>query len=335
MIKNTVVITKTQIERLITMEEVINSVELAFTEDALLNVQMPAKKYMFFDDITNKTTGDLRIMPCYMEGTRAAGVKCVNVHPENPSKHNLPTVMAVIELIDPDTGFPIAIMDGTSITNMRTGASAGVATKYLARKDSEVCGFVGAGVQSLLAFTALNEVMDISEVKISSKGHITAEELASTISKKFGIEASAVYNVKDAVTGADVVTTTTPSRLPIVKSEWVEEGTHINAIGADAPGKQELESELLLKSKIVIDEWEQATHSGEINVPLERGVIKKEDVYSKLGDIIINKKPGRDNEQEITVFDSTGLAVQDIATAWCVYQKSLSKGTGQKIDLMS
>ena len=334
MIKNTLVITKTQIEELICMKDVLNSVEVAFSEDALLNVQMPAKNYMFFDNKENNTHGDLRIMPCFINNTKAAGVKCVNVHPENPSKHNLPTVMAVIELIDPDTGFPIAIMDGTSITNMRTGASAGVATKHLARKDSEVCGFVGAGVQSLLAFMALNEVLDISEVKISSRSHVTADKLTGTITENYGIDATAVYDVKDAVAGADVVTTTTPSRVPIVKSDWVNEGTHINAIGADAPGKQELESELLLKSKIIIDEWKQARHSGEINVPLEEGIIKKEDVYAKLGDIIIDKKPGRENDGEITIFDSTGLAVQDIATAWYVYQKSVSRGMGQKISLM-
>ena len=173
-------------------------------------------------------------MPCSVIGS-IAGVKAVNVHPDNPEKFNLPTVMAVIELIDPDNGYPLAIMDGTSITNMRTGAAAGLATKYLARKNSENVGFVGSGVQALLSFLALNEVMKIKEIKISSRTLESRENLARIIRDKYGIDAIAVKNVKEAVTGMDVVTTTTPSRTPLVLSKWVDDGTHINAMGAEHP----------------------------------------------------------------------------------------------------
>ncbi|HEX7467333.1 MAG TPA: ornithine cyclodeaminase family protein [Methanobacterium sp.] len=192
------------------MDEVIKSVETAFTEEANCNIDMPAKKYLYFNQNTAKSPGDLRIMPCSVIGS-IAGVKAVNVRPDNPEKFNLPTVMAVIELIDPDNGYPLAIMDGTSITNMRTGAAAGLATKYLARKSSENVGFVGSGVQALLSFLALNEVIKIKEIKISSRTLETRKKLARIISDKYGIDAVAVKNVKEAVIGIDVVTTTTPS----------------------------------------------------------------------------------------------------------------------------
>ena len=161
----------------------------------------------------------------------------MNVHPDNPHKFNLPTVMAVIELVDPDNGYPLAIMDGTSITNMRTGAAAGVATKYLAKEDSDSVGFIGSGVQALLSFLALNEVLEINEIKISNRHIDSSERLASMIRDNYGIDAMAVETAREAVTGVDVVTTTTPSRIPVVLSKWIDEGTHVNAMGADAPGK--------------------------------------------------------------------------------------------------
>ncbi|PKL71017.1 MAG: ornithine cyclodeaminase family protein, partial [Methanobacteriales archaeon HGW-Methanobacteriales-2] len=149
----TLLLKQSEIKELISMKEVVESVETAFKDFAERNVQMPAKEYLFFQE------GDLRIMPCYVRSSEEAGVKCVNVHPQNPLEHQLPTVMAVIELVDPETGFPMAVMDGTLVTDLRTGASAGVATKYLARPDSETLGIIGAGKQACTQLMALNEVM--------------------------------------------------------------------------------------------------------------------------------------------------------------------------------
>jgi alanine dehydrogenase len=332
--KHTLILNRSNVESLIEMKEVINSVENAFAEEANMMVDMPAKNYLYFNQNSDKSSGDLRIMPCSVIGS-VAGVKAVNVHPDNPAKYNLPTVMAVIELVDPDNGYPLAIMDGTSVTNMRTGAAAGVATKHLARKDSERAGFVGAGVQALLSFLALNEVMDLSEIKINSIEHSQSEEMASMIRKNYGIDAKAVKDARDAVVGMDIVTTTTPTRTPVVLAKWLDDGTHINAMGADAPGKQEIETQALLGSKIVIDDWEQASHSGEINVPLSEGILNKNNIHAKIGEVITTKQPARINSNEITIFDSTGLAVQDIATAWKVYEKAVEMDIGHKMDLMA
>ncbi|MEM2679373.1 MAG: hypothetical protein QXU01_03020, partial [Candidatus Hadarchaeales archaeon] len=136
-----------------------------------------------------------------------------------------------------------------------------------------------------------------------------------------------------AVRNADIVITTTPSRKPIVMNEWITEGVHINAIGADAPGKQELDPAILRRAKVVVDDIEQASHSGEINVPISQGLFKKSQIYAELGEIVTGRKPGRESKDEITVFDSTGLAVQDIATDWLVYRKALERGIGREMEI--
>lgn len=326
----TLLLKQSDVKELIDMKETISYVETAYSVDANRKVQMPPKMYLFF----NKYEGDLRIMPCFIRGLDQAGVKNVNVHPRNTLEYNLPTVMGLIELVDPETGFPIAVMDGTWITNMRTGAAGGVATKYLARKDSKILGLVGAGMQALTQVMAIKEVMDIKEVKVSCRTCTHRESFAKMIRDNFGIEARAVDTIQEAVEGSDVISTTTPSRVPIVKRSWVDDGTHINAMGADAPGKQELESHLIEKAKIVIDCWSQANHSGEINIPVREGTVRKSDIHARIGEIVNGDRPGRESDSEITVFDSTGLAVQDIVTAWNIREKALKAGVGQKINFL-
>jgi len=322
---DTILLKQSEIKGLVSMKEVIDSVEAGFTAYAKREVQMPAKKYLFFPE------GDLRVMPCYVRGREEAAVKCVNVHPKNPINNELPTVMAIIELIDPKTGFPLAFMDGTWVTNMRTGASAGVATKYLARPDSETLGIIGAGRQACTQLMAMDEVMKIEKAKVYCRTCSTRTKFARNATATYGFEVEAVKSPKEAVKDVDVVVTTTPSRKPLIKVDWISPGTHINAMGADAPSKQELDTNLLQKSKIVVDSWEQAKHSGEINVPVSQGILKRNDIHAKLGEIIIGKKVGREKD-EITIFDSTGLAVQDTVTAWQIYRKVLEKGVGTKFD---
>jgi alanine dehydrogenase len=326
----TLLLKQSEIKQLIDMKEVIESVETAYSVHADRKVQMPAKKYLFF----KKYNGDLRIMPCFIKSLDQAGVKCVNVHPNNPLQHDLPTVMGVIELFDPKTGFPISVMDGTWITNMRTGAAAGVGTKYLARKDSTELGIIGAGKQAFTQLMALKEVMNIESAKVFCRTCSSRENFAKLANEKFGLNIKAVATAEEAVKDVDVIVTVTPANKPVLKSEWINDGTHINAMGADAPGKQELESGLLKKSKIFIDCWEQARHSGEINVPVAEGLITREDIEAKIGDVIIGKSNGRISDEDITIFDSTGLAVQDVVTASKVFEKALEKGIGNKINFL-
>ncbi len=153
--------------------------------------------------------------------------------------------------------------------------------------------------------------------------------------KEIGVKIDIYDSTEKTVNGADIVVTTTPSRKPLVMDDWISEGTHINAIGADAPGKQELDPRILRRAKVVVDDIQQAIHSGEVNVPLAEGKIARTDICCDLGEIVTGKKVGRTSRDEITVFDSTGLAVQDIATDWVVYKKAMKRKIGMKIDLLS
>ncbi len=321
-------LTKSDIEGIVSMNDVMKVVEEAFREKSLGRVEMPPKSYVPLPEYR----GDFRVMPAYVRKLKAAGAKIVSVYPDNPER-GLPTVMATIILLDPPTGAPIAIMDGTWITDMRTGAAGGIATKYLARKESRIIGMVGAGRQARTQLMALACVLNVEKVKVCSKTLKDAERFAREMGEKLKLSIRAV-EIEEAVRGSDVVVTATPVTEPIVREEWIDGGTHINAIGADAPGKEELDPKILKKAKIVVDDFEQACHSGEVNVPLSRGCITREDIYAELGDVIAGKKPGRTSDEEITIFDSTGLAIQDIATAHLVYRRALEEGRGLEVELL-
>jgi alanine dehydrogenase len=328
----TLILTDDEVKKLLYMPEVVEAVESAFKQKGLGRVQMPAKIYLYY----KKYNGDLRAMPTFLEDLDTSAVKIVNVHPDNRVKTDLPTVMAVIVLIDPATGVPIAIMGGTTITDMRTGAAGSVAAKYLARNDSKTVGLVGAGAQARTQLMALLEMYKkLEEVRVWSRTQETKKHFVTEAQQAYGdlIQVTPAASIGKAVAEADLVVTTTPSRKPLVTDDMVSAGTHINCIGADAVGKEELDPNILKRAKIVVDDWEQASHSGEINVPLSRGIITKDDVWAEIGEIAAGLKPGRQSEAEITVFVSTGLAVQDAVTAKIAYSKALANNVGRLMEI--
>lgn len=309
------VLDRRETEELLDMSEALKAVENAFKLEANGETIMPPKLYLDLPEYH----GDFRAMPAYIDGS--AGLKWVSVYPDNRQR-NYPCVMAIIILSDPETGSPLAIMDGTYITSMRTGAAGGVAVKYLARRSSSVIGIVGAGVQARTQLLAIGEVLpNIAEVKVFDLYGDMSQKYAEEMAAKLNISIRPVQTIGEA-TEADVVVTTTTSAAPIVKKQHIRPGTHINAIGADGRGKQELETDVLKNAKIVVDDIEQASHSGEINVPLLKNLIALDDIYAIMGEIVAGKKRGRENDEEITVFDSTGLAIHDIICAKVVYNKA-------------
>lgn len=318
-----------EVAEVLTMEETLEAVEEAFREKGHGQVQMPAKVYITFE----KYNGDFRVMPSYLEELDIAGVKIVNVHPNNPKLYGKPSVMATIVLIDPKSGAPLSIMGGTYITTMRTGAASGLATKYLARKNSKVLGLVGTGVQARSQLQAISKVLNLEEVKAYDISGEALKKFAEESNEKYSMKVSRCKSVEECVKHADVVSIATPTTSSIVKSKWIRSGTHINAIGADAPGKQELDPIILKKAKIVVDDLDQAIHSGEINVPFSQGILIKKDIYAELGDIVVGNKQNRDNDDEITVFVSTGLSLQDVATATKVFKKAKARNIGNWITL--
>lgn len=300
------------------MDEAFDVIENAFRLYGQGEVQMPPKMYLDFESFN----GDLRAMPAYVKGSvSAAGVKIVNSHAENPSK-GLPAVAGVLVLNDPETGMPLALMAAGVLTGMRTGAAGGVAAKYLSRKNSQTLGLVGCGRQAGTQLEAICRARDIKKVFVWGKTIDEAQAFSKQQAHHNNLNFVPTAEVKE-VCQADIIVTTTPVRSPVVKENWVAPGTHINAIGADAPGKQELETGLLKKSDVYVDQVEQASHAGEINVPLSSGKFKTQDIKAELGDVVAGKKMGRNNDNVITVFDSTGLALQDISSAKIIFEKAL------------
>lgn len=314
----TLILAREDIDKVLTIDVALEAVESAFREHGFGRVAMPPKLYLHLPQYS----GDFRAMPAYV--LDAAGVKWVSVYPNNPPK-GMPTVLASIIYSDPSSGRPLAIMDGTLITDYRTGASGAIAAKYLARRDSKSFGLIGTGAQARTQLLATTRVFRFGEVLAWSRSDESLNAFLD-FATDFPIRQASV----EECAGCDIVCTTTPSTKPIVEASWVKEGAHINAIGADAPGKQELDIEILHKAQVVVDDVAQSLHAGEINVAVNKGLFRAEDIYGTLGQVIAGLKAGRVGT-ELTVFDSTGLAIQDIAVAKVVFQRAKEMGVGQEV----
>ncbi|HOJ95258.1 MAG TPA: NAD(P)-binding domain-containing protein [Methanospirillum sp.] len=301
-------------EEVVEMDSLISAVESAFIDHGAGRSVMPPKVYVSLPG------GDFRTMPSYIPSLHTAGVKIVNVHPDN-RKAGLPTVMAVTILLDPPTGEPVAVLNATTLTDLRTGASAAVATKALAQRKSGTIGIIGSGKQADSGLMAISRVFQPEEVLVWSRTRSHAEMFA----ERYADLPVKVTDIETAA-GADVLLTVTPSRAPLIREAWISDGAHINAMGADAPGKQELDPDILLRAYVCVDDMEQAIHSGEVNVPIREGIFRPDQIAGTLGRVLTGavQKP---SPGALTIFDSTGLSITDLAAA------HLAIGKGRAIDL--
>jgi alanine dehydrogenase len=307
---------------------VVEAVADAFAATDRGDVVMPPKSYV---DLP-RYDGDFRAMPAYVDGGTwdAAGLKWVNSHPHNPDRFDLPTVMGVMIYSDPETARPLAVLDGATLTRLRTGAAAAVATDHLAVSGASSLGLVGAGAQSYAQLDAIATVRHIRRVVVADVDEEAARAFVEAVGDRFDAR---VGTVAEAA-ACDVLSTTTPVEEPVVPRSAVGERTHVNAMGADAAGKHELADAVLADAMIVIDDWDQCVHSGEINVPWAAGLLDEDDIHAELGAVVAGSASGRTAETGITVFDSTGLAVQDVAAAHAVYERAVTDDVGAEFDLL-
>jgi len=315
----TLVLTRADVEHVVTMKLAVDAVERAFAAFGHGEGSMPAKLYLPIED----HQGDFRAMPSRLGGS--AGIKWVNVHATNRKEYGLPTVMGVFILSDPANAFPLAIMDGTLLTALRTGAAGAVASKYLAPTGPATISFVGAGAQARTLHDAHRVIYDSFNALVHDRNESTARKFADEVD-------GSVVSLEQAAS-ADIICTATPSRAPFVEPQWIRPGAHINAMGADAPGKQELFTEVLKHAAVYIDDIHQATASGEINVPLSQGDFTVDEIAGTLGEVVAGGLP-RPPPETTTVFDSTGLAIQDVALARAIYDTARERGIGLEIDLV-
>lgn len=269
----------------------------------------------------------------FLPGGHICGVKWNPNFPENPRQGRF-AVMGKLLLNDPETGLELADMDATHITNYRTGAAGGLAVRHLARENATRLGLVGAGEQARTQVEAILKFRPIRQITVYSRTPPHAQAFRDDLEKIYGLEVIVATNEEAAVGGQDIVVTTTPTTRGHVLREWVAPGTHINAVGADSPGKQELDPAILGAARVVVDDPAQCRDIGEINVPLARGEFSLDQIYASLGEIVAGKKLGRDDSQEITIFDATGLAIQDLGLGWEILRRARERGLGKEKEFL-
>lgn len=324
------ILSKADVESVLSMKETIAVMETAFRELSEGLAILPQR-------ILIPTENGISLyMPAFLPQTRSLAVKIVTVFENNPEKYNLPTILGKVLLQDPETGDVLAIMDGSYLTAMRTGAVSGCAIKYLARKDIQSVGLFGTGVQgSTQLWAACVARPGVKHCKVYDVRKEAAEIFAQKMAGRLpNIDIEVVASSKEAIIGMDIVLTATTSPIPVFKGEWLDPGVHISAIGAYTPETREVDTETVQRAKVVCDEFHSCLdEAGDLIIPMKEGVITKEHFHAELGEIISGKKPGRENESEITLFKSVGLAIQDAATAKLVYDKAREMNKGIEVEI--
>ena len=280
--------------------------------------------------------GQCLFMNGYVASAKALGVKIVSVYPKNIDK-KLTSVPATMVLVDVETGFVNSIIDGTYLTKMRTGAVSGLATELLARKDSKVFALIGTGGQAVTQLEAVLTVRKIELVKVYDLYFERAEAFAKQMQEKYGskfnVKIYATKTTDEAVEDADIITTVTVSKKPVINAEKVKKNAHINGVGSYTPEMEEIPPEILMKaSKIYVDTKDAIKESGDIVQPLKNGQIKDSKITGELGQLINGEIKGRENDEEMTFFETTGNAVLDVVAAQKIYEIAKNKNIGNLID---
>jgi ornithine cyclodeaminase len=320
------------IRRTISMAEAIEVVKEAFVQLSEKKAQAPVRT-----SLKVSGQGDVAlIMPAFLEKSRALGAKLVTVFPANPKK-GLPATQALVFLVDAETGSPLAIYEGTYLTRLRTGAATGAATQLLSRPESETLAIFGAGGQALLQALGVLAVREIREVRIfdliAARAEGLKEELTRLADSK-KVKVLRADSAEKAAVEADILVTATTSRTPVFPGRVLSPGAHINAMGAFTPEMQEVDEETILRSRIFVDSLETCLEeAGDLIIPLNKGLIRREDIQGELGEIVSGIKAGRKTPEEITYFKSVGNAVQDISVARAIFQKAKESGTGREIEI--
>ena len=316
----TLYLTESEVNQVLTMELALETVEQAFrllsdggaTNGPRSRIRLPAG-------------GLFNFMCAAAPGAGVMGLKAYGVAPGNPVKF-------YVQLFSTETGELLALLEAGDLGQVRTGAASGIATKYMAREDSATVGVIGSGYQARTQLEAVCNVRPIKSARVFSRNPERRERFATRMSERLGIEISPVDSGEECVSDADVVITMTSTNRPVLNGEWLSEGTHINAAGANHWMRRELDGDAVRRSDIIVtDDIEQAKmECGDLIYPAELGSIRWEQVRS-LADVVGGSAPGRTTDSDITLFESQGLAVQDITTGIRVYQLALEQGIGSEL----
>ncbi|MBP2097660.1 ornithine cyclodeaminase family protein [Enterococcus rivorum] len=279
--------------------------------------------------------GQSLFMPAYVgSDVDAFGMKIVSVYPDNVDK-NLPSVPATVIVLNPATGIVDAVMDGTYLTQLRTGAVQGAATELLARKDAEIGALIGTGGQAASQLEAMLTVRNLKEVRVFSRNIEHAETFAKKMAERFDCKIFATKTCQECVENADIITTVTTSNLPTFKAEWIKPGAHINGMGSYTPDMQEMPKEILQKADAIVFDTTDGVleEAGDFLIPLKEGSINKDNFKGELGQLILGEISGRKSETDITIFKSVGSAVLDVVAGQAIVKKAKALGFGTEIQM--
>lgn len=317
-------LTRDDVRAAVGMKDAIAAMGEAFAQLSTGRADVPLRHQL-------RTRGGITLlMPAYLRDTADLGLKVVSVNEGNAAR-GLPVVNAVVLVLDPDTGLPLALMDGTWLTALRTGAASGLATRLLAREDATIVALFGAGVQARTQLEAVRAVRPIREVRIVSRTAAAARRLAAELD---GVTPRVMDDAAEAVRGAHIVITATTSTAPVFPGAALEPGTHVNAIGAYTPEMRELDDDAVRSAVLIVDSREAAlSEPGDIVIPIRSGAITPSHIRAELGEVAAGTRPGRTSADEITVFKSVGSAVQDVVVARLVLRAAESRGLGTLVEL--
>jgi alanine dehydrogenase len=319
-------LTSPEIQSLLTLDDCIGAVEHAFRAHGEGNAVPPAVLSL------HTAGGGFHVKAGLLELDRSYFAAKVNGNfPENSSRFGLPTIQGVIVLCDAGNGTPLAVMDSREITSLRTAAATAVAAKFLARQDSRTITICGCGNQGRVQLNALSRICHLETAFAYDKDSEQALRFSQDLTSELRIPVKPAVDLAAAVRQSDICVTCTTSRQPLLDFDDVSPGTFIAAVGADNPQKQELHPRLMAASKIVCDIVEQCAVMGDLHHALDAGVVTRASVHAELGEVVAGKKPGRESPEEITIFDSTGMALQDVAAAAFLFEKAERIGSGVRL----
>ncbi|MGH2592960.1 MAG: ornithine cyclodeaminase family protein [Anaerolineae bacterium] len=323
------ILTHAEVEELLPMDECITVMTEALTALAKGQAHQPLRMVVRPPD----AAGLMGLMPSYLSGARAAyGLKAVCVFPGNTAKGKDAHQGAVM-LFSAESGELLALMNASAITAIRTAAVSGVATDLLAREDATDLAIIGAGVQARSHLAAMACVRPIKRVRVASRDFAHARAFADELRFHVAAPIDPVESVELAVTGADVIVTATTAAESILKREWIAPGAHINAVGSSIPTTREVDSATMAAASLFVDRRESTLNeSGDVLFAMREGAIGPDHIRAEVGEVLIGAKPGRASEDEITLFKSLGLAVEDLASAEYVYRKAQQLGVGTWVE---
>ncbi len=325
---NTLLLNMNEVQSLLSIEDTVEAVKAGYMAFNKGQLDMPPVVSIMVDEYN----GEMDFKMGYSKPENIIGIKMAGGYWDNPKNFNLPSGLAMICLFDAANGVPVCILDGTLITGYRTAAAGTIGALCLARKESENVAVMGTGMQARLQVIALSKYFNIKNVRVW--GIEGVEEYVEDMKKELPEVNFYATSAKEAVEQADIIITATASHEALVMDEWVKPGTHINAIGCDMEGKQELDAAIFKRARIVNDSRLECKKRGDTQHPFKAGYITDEDVHAEIGEILLGVKGGREKEDEITIFDATGLSVQDINTSLVVYRRAQEKGIGKNVEVL-